>query len=71
MSDIVDRATDLVERQIKAALESHPKLSGNSLKECVKCGAAINEERRKALVGVQTCISCQSKLELAARHFGR
>ncbi len=37
--------------------------SGQSAKVCAECGGAIAEERRKALLGVRLCISCQSELE--------
>jgi len=32
---------------------------GESLLECVHCGAAIPEARRKAMPGVRLCVACQ------------
>ncbi len=32
---------------------------GESAHECVECGEAIPEGRRRALPGVQLCIACQ------------
>ena len=32
---------------------------GESLLECVHCGAAIPEARRKAMPGVRLCVVCQ------------
>ena len=34
---------------------------GDSLLECEECGVAIAEARRKALLGVRTCITCQQE----------
>ncbi|UZE95975.1 DksA/TraR family C4-type zinc finger protein [Alkalimarinus alittae] len=37
--------------------------SGESAKFCEECGKAIPEARRKAVSGVQLCVSCQSSAE--------
>lgn len=37
--------------------------SGPSARHCAECGNAIAEARRKAIPGVQLCITCQSELE--------
>ena len=37
--------------------------SGESLRECEECGAAIPEARRAAVPGVRLCIECQSTSE--------
>ena len=71
MSDNADIANELIEKRLQAGIAKVPKLQGQSAVECIECGAAIPELRRVALPGVQTCISCQSELELAARRFGR
>lgn len=36
---------------------------GASLLHCEKCGNAIPEVRRKAIVGVRFCFICQTKLD--------
>ncbi len=36
---------------------------GDSLKTCEECGEPIPDARRKALVGVRKCISCQESLD--------
>jgi phage/conjugal plasmid C-4 type zinc finger TraR family protein len=34
---------------------------GPSLAHCAECGGEIPEARRKAIVGVRLCLSCQSE----------
>ncbi|MBT3504410.1 MAG: DksA/TraR family C4-type zinc finger protein [Piscirickettsiaceae bacterium] len=58
-----------VQDQIDASVEDAVELArsrlnvGESLTQCEECDADIPEARRKAIPGVQLCISCQSALE--------
>lgn len=57
------------QEQIDATVESAVQLAksrlpdGESSTHCEECGAAIPEERRKAMPGVRYCVTCQSELE--------
>ena len=42
-----------------ARLKARVQPVGESLTECAECGEPIPEARRRALPGVQLCISCQ------------
>ena len=54
------------QEQIEATLEDEVRRvrsnlnSGDSSKYCEECGEAIPEARRKAILGVQLCVTCQS-----------
>jgi phage/conjugal plasmid C-4 type zinc finger TraR family protein len=58
-----------VQDQIDASVEDAVKrarsniATGESVKFCEECDAAIPEERREAIPGVQLCVACQSSLE--------
>ena len=58
-----------VQDQIDASVEDAVKLArsrlpdGESFMHCEECEAAIPEARRKAMLGVRLCVSCQSDLE--------
>ncbi|AXG42652.1 TraR/DksA family transcriptional regulator [Photorhabdus laumondii subsp. laumondii] len=70
MSDSVDIAEKHIaatlERQIKAVIGRHISVSAF---ECEDCGNSISEERRKAVIGVTRCMTCQSILELKNKHY--
>lgn len=57
------------QEQIEASLEDEVRrvrsniTYGESSKFCEECGIAIPEARRKAVPGVQQCITCQSTSE--------
>ncbi|MDO8862994.1 DksA/TraR family C4-type zinc finger protein [Haliea sp. E1-2-M8] len=59
-----------VQDQIDASLDEAVErarqhlVSGESARDCVECGLAIPEARRKAIPGVQLCIKCQAELEV-------
>ncbi|MCG8643230.1 MAG: TraR/DksA C4-type zinc finger protein [Desulfobacterales bacterium] len=38
--------------------------SGQSLAECVDCGEAIPEKRRRAVPGCRRCVACQTDFEI-------
>ncbi|OFE13115.1 hypothetical protein PHACT_08160 [Pseudohongiella acticola] len=58
-----------VQDQIDASVEEAVERArqglthGKSARLCEECGNKIPEARRKAIPGVQLCISCQSALE--------
>ncbi|RKZ87295.1 MAG: DksA/TraR family C4-type zinc finger protein [Gammaproteobacteria bacterium] len=58
-----------VQDQIDASVEDAIKLArsqlptGESLAHCEECDADIPEARRKAILGVRLCVSCQSELD--------
>lgn len=65
MADPIDRASDRETADREAAITAHatrPRAE-QSAKHCVDCGIEIPANRRAALVGVQTCIDCQTKRE--------
>ncbi|KMW71141.1 hypothetical protein TI10_22360 [Photorhabdus luminescens subsp. luminescens] len=70
MSDSVDIAAEHIaatlERQIKAVTDRGISVSAF---ECECCGNSIPEERRKAVIGVTCCITCQSIIELKNKHY--
>lgn len=74
MADDIDRASELEERFRDNALRKQHERAGlaeaadwnrRSAKWCVEpaCGERIPDERRKALPGVQRCVTCQEKNE--------
>lgn len=74
MTDIYDRATEREEEVRLDALASQAKRAGlvgktvaDSAHECGICDDPIPDDRRRALPGVQTCVSCQKELELELR----
>ena len=42
--------------------------TGESGDYCQECGEVIPEARRRAVPGVQTCISCQSEIDKRVEH---
>ncbi len=58
---VQDQIDASVEDAVELARSRLPK--GESLTHCEECGADIPEARRKAIVGVRLCISCQQELD--------
>jgi phage/conjugal plasmid C-4 type zinc finger TraR family protein len=54
---VQDQIDATIEDAVKRARSELPR--GESLRECVECGATIPEERRAAVPGVRLCVSCQ------------
>lgn len=56
---------DQIDASIKDAVELARKqlTAGEGLTHCDQCETAIPEARRKAILGVRLCVSCQSELE--------
>jgi phage/conjugal plasmid C-4 type zinc finger TraR family protein len=58
-----------VQEQIDASIEDAVELArsrlpkGESLANCEECGVDIPAARRKAIVGVRLCVSCQQQLD--------
>lgn len=71
MADIIDTASEIEELQRNNSL-SHHRLNRNavSAEHCIECGDPIEERRRAAVAGCQTCAECQSDLELRNKQRG-
>ncbi|EPG9672814.1 TraR/DksA family transcriptional regulator [Citrobacter freundii] len=71
MADIIDTAAEIEELQRNNAL-SHHRLNRNavSAEHCIECGDPIDERRRAAVAGCQTCASCQEEIELKNKQRG-
>jgi phage/conjugal plasmid C-4 type zinc finger TraR family protein len=72
MTDIFDRATEIEEQQREDALQAQARRAGldgktvaDSATHCGACGYLIPIARRRAVPGVQTCVTCQGDLERA------
>lgn len=72
MTDVFDRASDLEEQQRQDALQKQARRAGldgktvqDSASHCHVCDSLIPVARRRAVPGVQTCVSCQEDLERA------
>lgn len=65
MADIIDQANDLAELHLKISLAQHNNTaSKESAVICIQCDEDIPHKRRSALIGVQTCFTCQQEIEL-------
>lgn len=67
MTDVADLARKREEEIRQDALADHARRTQREPGEialiCVECGEEIQEERRQATHGVQTCIECQKDAE--------
>lgn len=72
MADIIDTAAEIEELQRNNAL-SHHRLNRNAIsaEHCIECGDPIDERRRAAVAGCQTCASCQEEIELKNKQRGQ
>ena len=68
---VQDQIEDTVKDAVLTARARMP--AGESAQECVECGEAIPEGRRKALPGVKTCVACQAERDgrMATAGFNR
>lgn len=68
MADLIDRANELAEDMLQAALsrQQRPACAPAAL-WCDDCGEQIPELRRLAAMGCACCISCQELRELRNR----
>lgn len=67
---------DLVQQRVEEDLQRHihnarAKVPGVSRVLCVDCDAPIPPARRRAIPGVQYCITCQEIEELKGKHYTR
>lgn len=71
MADLIDEASAIEELQRNTAIQNmrRNKETVSSIL-CCKCGEPIEEQRRLAVPGCQTCISCQEDLELISKQRG-
>lgn len=72
MADYIDDASELQELFLDKALREHKERTRVEHQEsqefCIECEDVIPEKRRELLKGVQTCVYCQSILELKAKN---
>ncbi|MEB3601303.1 TraR/DksA family transcriptional regulator [Escherichia coli] len=67
-------AMDLVQQRVEEERQRHiraarAKTPGVSRVLCVECEAPIPPARRRAIPGVQLCITCQEIAELKSKHY--
>lgn len=68
MTDIFDRAQELEEAERAGAVRRVVgELCGAGEDSCQRCGDEIEGERRLALPSATHCLTCQERLEWAAR----
>ena len=63
---VQDQIDDTVKDAVLGARARMP--AGESLERCEECGEPIPERRRTALVGVRTCVPCQSERDREVVH---
>lgn len=60
MRDSVDKANELVQRELDSILaQRQTAFTGKSEINCLECGEQIPEKRRQLLKGCQLCVDCQ------------
>ena len=67
-------AMDLVQQRVEEERQRHiraarAKMPGVSRVLCIECEAPIPPTRRRAIPGVQLCITCQEIAELKGKHY--
>lgn len=72
MTDLVDQANDLAERERESLIARRVALAtapGNpaDLADCLDCGGEVDPRRRAALPRVDRCIDCATRFELEIR----
>lgn len=63
MTDAVDHATDLVERERAAIIAGRSHAPQASANECEECGLLIPSSRQLAVPGCTRCIECAENFE--------
>ena len=63
---VQDQIDDSVTDAVLRARALMPQ--GDSAEECDDCGEPIPKKRRDALVGVRTCVACQSQRDQTVQH---
>ncbi|OSN02945.1 hypothetical protein AU510_16260 [Lonsdalea britannica] len=70
MADSMDLVQQRVEEErLRHIHAARNKLSGASRVLCIDCDAPIPPERRRAIPGVQCCVTCQEISEMKGKHF--
>lgn len=70
MADSMDRVQKHVEEELQRNIHTaRNKTPGVSRVLCVECEAPIPPARRRAIPGVQLCITCQEIAELKGKHY--
>ncbi|NQD63127.1 TraR/DksA family transcriptional regulator [Enterobacter sp. CM29] len=67
---------DLVQQRVEEQLQRHihnarNRAPGVSCVLCIECDAPIPPARRRAIPGVQRCVTCQKIVELKGKHYTR
>ncbi|HCJ1709287.1 TPA: TraR/DksA family transcriptional regulator [Klebsiella pneumoniae] len=70
----MDDSMNLVQQRVEEERQRHihtarSKEPGVSRVLCIECDAPIPPARRRALPGVQCCITCQEIAELKGKHY--
>ncbi|MCK5769488.1 TraR/DksA C4-type zinc finger protein [Algiphilus sp.] len=74
MTDVIDRANELAERERASALEAaraRTDAAPSGAMWCEECEALIPERRRQAVPSARMCVDCETAAEMRGRHFAR
>ncbi|EKS6393804.1 TraR/DksA family transcriptional regulator [Enterobacter hormaechei] len=72
MADSMDLVQQRVEEQLLRHIHNaRNRARGASHVLCIECDAPIPPARRRALPGVQCCVTCQEIVELKGKHYTR
>ncbi|MFG1173902.1 TraR/DksA family transcriptional regulator [Erwiniaceae bacterium CAU 1747] len=70
MPDSMDLVQQRVEEDRQRHIHAHRnKTQGVSRVLCIDCDAPIPPARRRAMPGVQCCVTCQEIAELKGKHY--
>lgn len=70
MSDSMDRVQERVQEELARHLHKATNRPVHVSKFfCEECDAVIPEARRRAIQGVQCCVTCREIAELKSRHY--
>ena len=69
MADAMDLVHSSVEEERQRHIRAVAKTLGVSRVLCTECEAPIPPARRRAILGVQLCITCQEIAELKGKHY--
>lgn len=70
MADAMDHVQQRVEEELQRHIQTaRNKTSGVSRVLCIDCDAPIPPVRRRAIQGVQCCVTCQEIAELKGKHY--
>ena len=63
---VQDQIDDTIKDAVLGARARLPQ--GPSAEDCDECGEPIPRKRREALLGVRTCVACQSERDKSVQH---